>query len=56
MANERLYQEMAQAVIDGLPDRARELAEKALTAGVEPLEAIEQGFKPGMDIVGDGFA
>lgn len=55
MANERLYEEMAQAVIDGLPDRARELAEEALTVGVEPLEAIERGFKPGMDIVGDGF-
>jgi corrinoid protein of di/trimethylamine methyltransferase len=56
MANERLYQEMAQAVIDGLPDRARALAEEALKAGIEPLEAIDRGFKPGMDVVGDGFA
>jgi methanogenic corrinoid protein MtbC1 len=56
MANDRLFQEMAQAVIDGLPDKARELANEALKAGIEPLEAIDQGFKPGMDIVGDGFA
>ena len=56
MANERLYEEMAQAVIDGLPDRARDLAGQALTVGIEPLDAIERGFKPGMDIVGDGFA
>jgi len=56
MPNERLFQEMAQAVIDGLPDKARELADEALRAGVNPLVAIDQGFKPGMDVVGDRFA
>jgi corrinoid protein of di/trimethylamine methyltransferase len=56
MANERIFAEMAQAVIDGLPDRARELAQEALLQGIEPLEAIDHGFKPGMDVVGDGFA
>jgi corrinoid protein of di/trimethylamine methyltransferase len=56
MPDERLYQEMAQAVIDGLPDRARHLAEEALRAGIDPLAAIDQGFKPGMDVVGEGFA
>jgi corrinoid protein of di/trimethylamine methyltransferase len=56
MANERLFEAMTQAVIDGLPDGARELAEDALAAGIEPLQAIDLGFKPGMDIVGDGFA
>lgn len=56
MANERLFQDMTQAVIDGLPERARVLAEEALRAGIEPLQAIDQGFKPGMDVVGDGFA
>ena len=53
---ERLFQEMANAVIAGLPDKAGELAEEALRAGVDPLAAIEQGFKPGMDVVGEGFA
>jgi corrinoid protein of di/trimethylamine methyltransferase len=56
MPNTRFFEEMAQAVIDGLPDKARELAEEALRVGIEPLEAIDQGFKPGMDVVGDGFA
>jgi corrinoid protein of di/trimethylamine methyltransferase len=56
MANERIFEEMAQAVIDGVPDRARELAAEALQQGIEPLEAIDRGFKPGMDVVGDGFA
>jgi corrinoid protein of di/trimethylamine methyltransferase len=56
MADERLYEEMTKAVIDGLPDRAQALAEEALRMGIDPLEAIDQGFKPGMDIVGEGFA
>ena len=56
MANERLFEEMTKAVIDGLPDEARELADEALRAGIDPLAAIEQGFKPGMDVVGEGFA
>jgi len=53
---ERLFQEMANVVIAGLPDKAGDLAGEALRAGVDPLAAIEQGFKPGMDVVGEGFA
>jgi len=56
MANERLFEEMTNAVIAGLPDKALELADEALRAGIDPLAAIERGFKPGMDVVGEGFA
>ena len=56
MAYERLFAEMTDAVIAGLPDKARQLASEALGAGVDPLSAIDQGFKPGMDVVGEGFA
>jgi corrinoid protein of di/trimethylamine methyltransferase len=56
MVDERFFEQMAQAVIDGLPDRARELADEALRAGIDPLAAIDRGFKPGMDVVGEGFA
>ena len=56
MASERLFEEMTNAVIAGLPDEARELANEALRADIDPLSAIEQGFKPGMDVVGEGFA
>jgi corrinoid protein of di/trimethylamine methyltransferase len=56
MANERLFEAMAQAVIDGLPDKARGLAGEGLRAGIDPLDAIDHGFKIGMDVVGDGFA
>jgi corrinoid protein of di/trimethylamine methyltransferase len=56
VTDERLFEQMTQAVIDGLPARARDLADQALSTGVDPLDAIEQGFKPGMDVVGEGFA
>jgi corrinoid protein of di/trimethylamine methyltransferase len=56
MANQRLFEELAQAVIDGLPEKAQTLAQDALAAGIEPLTAIDQGLKPGMDVVGEGFA
>ncbi len=56
MANERLFEEMTNAVIAGVPDKARELANEVLRAEIDPLVAIEKGFKPGMDIVGEGFA
>ena len=56
MEDERLYQDMARAVVDGVPDRARQLAEDVLRLGLDPLAAIDRGFKPGMDAVGDGFA
>jgi corrinoid protein of di/trimethylamine methyltransferase len=47
---------MAKVVIDGLPEKASEIANEALRSGIEPIEAINQGFKPGMDVVGEGFA
>jgi corrinoid protein of di/trimethylamine methyltransferase len=47
---------MTQAVVDGLPDQARELAAEALRLDIDPLAAIDHGFKPGMDVVGEGFA
>jgi corrinoid protein of di/trimethylamine methyltransferase len=56
MAEERLFGQMTQAVVDGLPDKARELAAEALRLGFDPLAAIDHGFKPGMDVVGEGFA
>jgi corrinoid protein of di/trimethylamine methyltransferase len=56
MADERLFGQMTQAVVDGLPDQARELAAEALRLDIDPLAAIDHGFKPGMDVVGEGFA
>ena len=50
-----LYAEMKQSIIDGDPDASQELARKALAAGLDPLESIQQGYLPGMQQVGREF-
>ena len=52
---EDLFPAMRQSIIDGDPARATELAEQALAAGVTPLDAIEEGFVPGLSWVGEQF-
>ena len=46
---------MTQSIIDGAPDTAANLANKAVAAGIEPLHAITNGFVPGMHAVGEQF-
>ena len=47
---------MRQAILDGTPEIAADLARKALAEGVPPMEAIDQGYVPGMSAVGEQFA
>ena len=55
MSNE-LFQAMRQSIIDGAADHATELARQALTAGIDPLQAVNNGFVRGVDYVGEQFA
>ena len=55
MEKEKLYAEMKQAVLDGEIELAEELAHKAVEGGLNPLEAIETGYVPGIDEVGALF-
>ncbi len=55
MSRETLLQNMAQTVIDGDSDAATQLLKEALGAGLDPHDCINQGFKPGLDQIGDGF-
>ncbi len=52
MNNQELFREMSQAVIEGHRDRAEQLAEQSLQAGINPREAIEMGFTPGIREMG----
>jgi corrinoid protein of di/trimethylamine methyltransferase len=52
----KLFEDMAQSVIDGEPEIAVELAKQALAQGIDPLEALNQGFITGVDYVGKQFA
>ena len=56
MMTEELFKNMAQAVIDGDDEEAEALAQQALDQGMDPLEAINKGLTPGMDVVGELYA
>jgi corrinoid protein of di/trimethylamine methyltransferase len=53
---ESRFRAMQESIINGAPDTAGALAQEALSAGVAPLDAINQGFVPGMHAVGEQFA
>jgi corrinoid protein of di/trimethylamine methyltransferase len=54
--SEELFKKLSQAVIDGEPEEAEDLATKVLAQGVDPLTSINQGLKVGMERVGELFA
>ena len=56
MSTEELYQAMSQSVIDGEPEQAEGLAQKAVSLGLDPLEVIDHGYTYGMNVLGDRFA
>jgi trimethylamine corrinoid protein len=52
---EKLFEEMAQAIIDGESELAASLAQQSIDQGIDPLEAINKGFVIGVNQVGDAF-
>jgi corrinoid protein of di/trimethylamine methyltransferase len=54
--SKEIYEKLAQAVIDGEPEDAEELAQQALDQGLDPLDCINKGLSPGIDRVGELFA
>jgi corrinoid protein of di/trimethylamine methyltransferase len=54
--NTNLFSQMTQAILDGDPELAESLAQQALESGLDPLEAINQGYVPGLDEVGAQFS
>ena len=51
-ATEVTFLAMQQSILDGIPDRARLLAQQALVSGVDPLEIFNLGFLAGIREVG----
>jgi corrinoid protein of di/trimethylamine methyltransferase len=56
MQTEELFQAMSQSIIDGEADVAAELARQSIDMGIDPLEAINQGFVKGVNFVGGQFS
>ncbi len=54
--SKELFEAMAQSVLQGDEDEAANLARQALMQGVEPLDAINQGFVVGINEVGALFS
>jgi corrinoid protein of di/trimethylamine methyltransferase len=54
--SEELFNAMRQSIIDGEVEQADALARKALEQNVDPLDAVNQGFVPGVNYVGEQFA
>jgi corrinoid protein of di/trimethylamine methyltransferase len=52
----QLFRQMAQCIIDGDSEVSAELAQQAVVQGIDPLEAISQGFVVGVNQVGEAFA
>ncbi len=55
-AEMNLFERMVEATVGGDMDLCVALARQALDEGVDPYEAIEEGYTRGMFIVGDKFA
>ena len=51
----QLLQAMRQTIIDGAPQTAARLAQQALDSGLDPLDAINNGYVEGMTYVGERY-
>ena len=45
---EKILKAMKEAIIDGDADEAADLAKKAIEEGINPLDALENGYGKGM--------
>jgi corrinoid protein of di/trimethylamine methyltransferase len=54
--SEEMYAKLAQAVIEGEPEDAEQLAKEALDQGLDPLSCINEGLTKGIQKVGELFA
>jgi trimethylamine corrinoid protein len=52
---QKIFEEAINAIVDGDPDKAAELAKRGLSEGVAPLDLMNSGFIPSINRVGDLF-
>jgi corrinoid protein of di/trimethylamine methyltransferase len=56
MTKTELINGLKEAIIQGIPEKAVEIAKQIVLEKIDPVEAIEEGLKAGIAVVGDGFA
>lgn len=54
--NDNIFQKLTDSLIIGDSEECESLTIQAISDGVEPLEIIERGLVPGMNIVGEKFS
>ena len=54
--SEDLLSQLTGTVVNGKAQEAADLTRQALAVGLPPLEIIDRGLKPGMDVVGERFS
>jgi corrinoid protein of di/trimethylamine methyltransferase len=54
--SEEIFKKLTQALVDGEPEDAEDLAKQALEQGTDPLECINKGLMPGIQKVGELFS
>lgn len=51
-----IFEAMTRSIVEGEPEHAAALAQQTIAKGLDPLQAIEQGYVPGVNRVGEAFA
>ncbi len=55
MNQQAIFENLAEAIIDGDQNAAKENAQKAVNEGLDPLVVVDQGLSKGMEVVGAQF-
>ena len=55
LTEEEYLEEIKEIIIDGDDEAAAEVVEEALSAGVDPLDILNNGLMAGADVVGERF-
>jgi trimethylamine corrinoid protein len=55
MSQEEIFKEAAESILNHDKNKAEEVAKRALTLGINPLDMITRGFREGIIQVGDLF-
>lgn len=55
MWEEELYRQITEAVISGDEETAIKLTQEGVAQGLDPIEIINRGYQPGLDIIGQEY-
>ena len=55
MIGEKIFEDLKNAIVELDDEKAVKGAKDMLAQGIDPLEGIEKGLSPGMQIIGDKF-